>query len=163
MVEKEREPTPIGVITEVHGPVAVIACEMLPPLRQALCASFNHETYLFEVHQHLDERHVRTITLHRSTGLHRGMTVYDTGAPLHVPVAPECLGRLLNIFGEPLDDRDILSPQAFRNNREGYDRFEFCRYIPSEQVLDHSKDPTTDRCPSRKQWVWVSCCRRVSR
>ena len=115
MVEKEREPTPIGVITEVHGPVAVIACEMLPPLRQALCASFNHETYLFEVHQHLDERHVRTITLHRSTGLHRGMTVYDTGAPLHVPVAPECLGRLLNIFGEPLDDGDILSPQAFRN------------------------------------------------
>ena len=115
MVEKEREPTPIGVITEVHGPVAVIACETLPPLRQALCASFNHETYLFEVHQHLDERHVRTITLHRSTGLHRGMTVYDTGAPLHVPVAPECLGRLLNIFGEPLDDGDILSPQAFRN------------------------------------------------
>jgi F-type H+-transporting ATPase subunit beta len=115
MVEKEREPTPIGVITEVHGPVAVIACETLPPLRQALCTSFNHETYLFEVHQHLDERHVRTITLHRSTGLHRGMTVYDTGAPLHVPVAPECLGRLLNIFGEPLDDGDILSPQAFRN------------------------------------------------
>ena len=115
MVEAEPKKTPIGVITEVHGPVAVIACDTLPPLRQALSAQFNHETYLFEVHQHLDERHIRTITLHRSTGLYRGMPVYDTGAPLHVPVTPECLGRLLNIFGEPLDDGDVLTPQEFRN------------------------------------------------
>ena len=73
---------PIGEIAEVHGPVAVIACETLPPLHQALCAKLNHDTCLFEVHQHLDTRHVRAITLHRSAGLHRGMTVYDTGAPL---------------------------------------------------------------------------------
>jgi len=115
MMEAEPRQTPIGVITEVHGPVAVIACDTLPPLRQALSAQFNHETYLFEVHQHLDERHIRTITLHRGTGLYRGMPVYDTGAPLHVPVTPECLGRLLNIFGEPLDDGDVLTPQEFRN------------------------------------------------
>ncbi|GMR18299.1 MAG: hypothetical protein BMS9Abin33_0705 [Gammaproteobacteria bacterium] len=70
---------PIGFIKEVHGPVAVIACDALPPLRQALCAHLDHETYLFEVHQHLDEHHVRVITLHRSTGLYRGMTVYDMG------------------------------------------------------------------------------------
>jgi F-type H+-transporting ATPase subunit beta len=114
-VEAETTLTPIGVITEVHGPVAVIACDTLPPLHQALCTSFDHETYLFEVHQHLDERHVRAITLHRSTGLHRGLTVYDTGAPLHIPVAPECLGRLLNIFGEPLDGGDALSSSEFRN------------------------------------------------
>jgi len=43
------------------------------------------------------------------------MPVYDTGAPLHVPVASECLGRLLNIFGEPLDGGEILSPQECRN------------------------------------------------
>ena len=92
------------MITEVHGPVVVIACEQLPPLRQALRASINHEAYLFEVHQHLDKHHVRAITLHRTAGLSRGTTVYDTGAPLHVPVSPDCLGRLLNIFGEPLDD-----------------------------------------------------------
>jgi F-type H+-transporting ATPase subunit beta len=115
IVEEEKGQRPIGVIVEVHGPVAVIACDTLPPLRQALCANLDHETYLFEVHQHLDERHVRAITLHRSAGLHRGMTVYDTGAPLHVPVAPECLGRLLNIFGEPLDDGDALSAAEFRN------------------------------------------------
>ena len=106
---------PIGRIAEIHGPVSVIACDTLPPLHQALYANLDHETYLFEVHQHLDERHVRAITLHRSTGLHRGMTVYDTGAPLHVPVTPDCLGRLLNIFGEPLDDGPVLSPREFRN------------------------------------------------
>ena len=110
-----KDQTPIGVIAEVHGPVAVIACDTLPPLHQALCARLDHETYLFEVHQHLDERHVRAITLHRSAGLHRGMTVYDTGAPLHIPVTPDCLGRLLNIFGEPLDGGKALLPREFRN------------------------------------------------
>lgn len=112
---KEKNDAPIGVITEVHGPVAVIACAMLPPLRQALCTHLNHETYLFEVHQHLDEQHVRAITLHRSTGLRRGMQVYDTGAPLHVPVSAACLGRLLNFFGEPLDNGEVLPEDEFRN------------------------------------------------
>lgn len=112
---REQGLTPIGSIVEVHGPVAVIACDTLPPLHQALCAHIDGETFLFEVHQHLDERHVRAITLHRSSGLYRGMTVFDTGAPLHVPVAPECLGRLLNIFGEPLDDKPPLTPRQYRN------------------------------------------------
>jgi F-type H+-transporting ATPase subunit beta len=112
---KEADQKPVGEITEVHGPVAVIACATLPPLRQALCARLDHDTCLFEVHQHLDKRHVRAITLHRSAGLHRGMAVYDTGAPLHVPVTPACLGRLLNIFGEPLDAGDALPASEFRN------------------------------------------------
>ena len=112
---EEKSPTPIGEIVEVHGPVAVIACTTLPPLQQALCAKLDHETCLFEVHQHLDERHVRAIALHQSAGLHRGMAVYDTGAPLHIPVTPACLGRLLNIFGEPLDDGSALLSREFRN------------------------------------------------
>ena len=111
----DKNKIPIGVIAEVHGPVAVIACDTLPPLRQAVYADLDHETYLFEVHQHLDEQHVRAITLHRSAGLHRGMKVYDTGAPLHIPVSPDCLGRLLNVFGEPLDNGNALAAQEFRN------------------------------------------------
>ena len=106
---------PIGSITEVHGPVVVIECRRLPRLRQALSAALNHETYLFEVHQHLDRRRVRAITLHRSTGLRRGMPVYDTGAPLHVPVGVACLGRLLNIFGEPIDGGPAVPTGEFRN------------------------------------------------
>ncbi len=112
---KDHGDIPIGTIADVHGPVVVIACDRLPPLHQALRSQVNHETYLFEVHQHLDERHVRAITLHRTAGLSRGMSVYDTGSPLHVPVAPQCLGRLLNIFGEPLDDGAPLPQTDFRN------------------------------------------------
>ena len=63
-VDTGEEQAPIGAITEVHGPVVVIACDWLPPLRQALYACIDHERYLFEVHQHLDKHHVRAITLH---------------------------------------------------------------------------------------------------
>ncbi|KPJ92646.1 MAG: ATP synthase F0F1 subunit beta [Gammaproteobacteria bacterium SG8_11] len=115
--KSKQQPKPIGTIAEVHGPVVEILCQRLPPLRQALCASVDHETYQFEVHQHLDERHVRAITLHRTSGLQRGMPVFDTGAPLHVPVSQDCLGRVLNIFGEPLDDAPPLITTEFRNIR----------------------------------------------
>jgi F-type H+-transporting ATPase subunit beta len=105
----------IGTITEVHGAVVVIECDSLPPLRRALRADGDGDHYLFEVHQHLDARHVRAITLHRSAGLCRHMPVYDTGAPLRVPVTPECLGRLLNAFGEPLDGGAALPEVAWRS------------------------------------------------
>ena len=104
---------PLGTITEVHGPVVVIACERLPPIRQALSACNENESYLFEVHQHLDEQHVRAVTMHRASGLHRGMSVFDTGAPLRVPVAPDCLGRVLNMFGEPIDGGPTLDAADF--------------------------------------------------
>lgn len=114
-VKEHQDKTPSGTITQVHGPVVVIFCKELPPIRQALSARFNNETCLFEVHQHLDNQHVRAVTLHPATGLYRGMPVYDTGAPLHIPVSPDCLGRVLNIFGEPLDDLPALNTQTFRN------------------------------------------------
>lgn len=105
----------VGAIVEVRGPVVDIACRYLPPLHQALCATIDHESYVFEVHQHLDEHNVRAITLHRTSGLKRGMPVFDTGAPVHVPVSPDCLGRLLNVFGEPLDGGEPLASGEFRN------------------------------------------------
>jgi F-type H+-transporting ATPase subunit beta len=109
------EPSFVGVISEVHGPVVVIDCDVLPSLSRALFTSSNGDTFIFEVHQHLDERRVRAVTLHRSSGLYRGMQVYDTGAPLHVPVTDACLGRLLNAFGEPLDGKPPLETRQFRN------------------------------------------------
>jgi len=114
-VETKSDQGIIGYVTEVHGPVVVIACDTLPPLHQALYAALDSETYYFEVHQHLDEHHIRAITLHRSAGLYRGLKVYDSGAPLHVPVSPDCLGRLLNIFGEPLDGGEPITPESYNN------------------------------------------------
>lgn len=105
----------IGTITQVHGPVVTIRCDYLPPLHQALFTRFDHTFYLFEVHQHLDEQHIRAITLHGTAGLSRGLTIFDTGSPLRVPVAKECLGRLLNIFGQPLDGLPPLPHAQFRH------------------------------------------------
>lgn len=110
-----HETDSIGSILEAHGPVVIIDCRRLPPLRQALYTRFDHTTYLFEVHQHLDERHIRAITLHGTAGLSRGLPVYDTGAPLQVPVSEQCLGRLLNIFGEPLDGQPPFPNSDYRN------------------------------------------------
>jgi F-type H+/Na+-transporting ATPase subunit beta len=116
---RQRDESLIGAIAQVHGPVVDIACERLPPLRQALSSCLDSETYTFEVYQHLDERHVRAITLHTTSGLKRGMRVYDTGAPLHVPVSPECLGRLLNVFGDPLDGGPPIREHEYRNILKG--------------------------------------------
>jgi F-type H+-transporting ATPase subunit beta len=106
---------PIGEIAAVHGPVVVISCTKLPPLHQALHTSVDGERYLFEVHQHLDERHARAITLHSTSRLRRGQPVYDNGTPLHVPVSENCLGRLLNVFGEPLDGGPPVESAEYRN------------------------------------------------
>jgi F-type H+-transporting ATPase subunit beta len=106
---------PIGRITEIHGPVVVVECSTLPPIHRALRASNDGETFLFEVHQHLDARHVRAITLHYTSGLERGVAVYDTDAPLHIPVTRGCLGRVLNSFGEPLDGQAPLAADGFRD------------------------------------------------
>lgn len=112
---KDKPSTLIGHIADVHGPAIVVACDRPPPLGQALSTRLSNENFLFEVHQHLDEHHVRALALHRSTGLSRGLPVYDTGAPLHVPVSADCLGRLLNIFGDPLDEGLPLPRREFRN------------------------------------------------
>ena len=105
----------MGYLHEVQGPVVVIRCERMPPLRRALCARLEGDEVMFEVHQHLDERHVRAITLHSTAGLSRGMPIFDTGAPLHVPVAPEILGRVVNVFGAPLDGQPPFASVAMNN------------------------------------------------
>jgi F-type H+-transporting ATPase subunit beta len=112
---------PLGVIEEVHGPVVDILCSRLPPLHQALLVQREDERYILEVHRHLDEQRARAVALHRTSGLRRLMPVFDTGGPLQVPVTPDCLGRLLDIFGKPLDggpplvatdSRPIVAPPA---------------------------------------------------
>ena len=105
----------IGTIAQVDGPVVDITCTVLPALHQALVSKLDHETYTFEVHQHLDEGHARAITLHRTAGLRRGMPVFDTGSSLDVPVSAECLGRLLNLFGEPLDGAPAPDGRSYRS------------------------------------------------
>ena len=108
------ESLPLGVIEEVHGPVIDILCQRLPPLHQALYVCLNGERYTLEVHRHLDESRARAIALKRTAGLRRQMPVFDSGGPLQVPVTPDCLGRLLDIFGQPLDGGQPLAAKESR-------------------------------------------------
>ena len=105
---------PLGVIEEVHGPVIDILCTRLPALHQAVYVCLDGERYIFEVHRHLDESRARAIALHGTGGLRRLMPVFDTGGPLQIPVTPACLGRLLDIFGHPLDGGPALDTTEFR-------------------------------------------------
>ena len=106
---------PIGLIEEIHGPVVDVICDRLPPLHQALFCTADHQNYLFEVHRHLDAKRVRAIALHSTGGLKRGITMFDSGGPLRIPVAPECLNRMLDMFGAPLDGKLPLETTEMRN------------------------------------------------
>jgi F-type H+-transporting ATPase subunit beta len=114
MIVPEPPSAPIGHVVEAHGPVVDIACGTLPPLHRALTVAINGGVVL-EVLYHLDSHQVRAIALGRTEGLQRGTPVFDTGAPLAVPVSAECLGRLLDVFGQPLDGGPPLTPDAFRD------------------------------------------------
>src|SRR5580692_9008103 len=59
---------------------------------------------VFEVAQHLGENTVRAIAMDATEGLVRGQDVIDTGKPITVPVGPACLGRIMNVIGEPIDE-----------------------------------------------------------
>ncbi len=105
----------IGWVEAAHGPVIDVQCKYLPPIGQALDVADHGNRCVLAVYQHIDPHRVRTIALNSVSGLYRGMSVYDRGGPLNVPVDPSCLGRVLNVFGEPLDGDDPLPEVAYRN------------------------------------------------
>lgn len=94
---------PIGLIKEVQGPVVDITCSVLPAINRALYVWLDGERHYLEVHRHLGEQEVRAVALHRTSGLRRRMPVFDGGGGLEIPATPDCLGRLLDVFGQPLD------------------------------------------------------------
>lgn len=106
---------PIGFIEEIHGPVMDVVCDRLPPLHQALFCTCDRQYYLFEVYRHLDAKRIRAIALHSTGGLKRGITVYDSGGPLRIPVTLDCLGRMVDMFGMPLDGQPPLRTTEMRN------------------------------------------------
>jgi F-type H+-transporting ATPase subunit beta len=99
----------IGRVLAIRGPIVDVGCERLPPIRHALSLQADGAPVTLEVFQHLDESRVRTIALHPTEGVSRGQSVYDSGGPLCVPIGSDCLGRLLDVLGRPLDEKPPLS------------------------------------------------------
>ncbi|HWL67980.1 MAG TPA: F0F1 ATP synthase subunit beta [Geminicoccus sp.] len=100
-----------GRVTQVLG--AVVDCRFdggnLPEILTALHVDNQGKTLVLEVAQHLGENTVRTIAMDSTDGLFRGSEVINTGAPISVPVGRETLGRILNVIGEPVDERGPLN------------------------------------------------------
>jgi F-type H+/Na+-transporting ATPase subunit beta len=96
---------PTGHVTQVIGAVVDVKFDgHLPKILNALETDNHGNRLVLEVAQHLGENSVRCIAMDISEGLTRGQPVTDTGAPITVPVGEECLGRIINVIGEPVDE-----------------------------------------------------------
>ena len=95
-----------GRISQVIGAVVDVSFTgQLPSILSALETDNNGNRLVLEVAQHLGENTVRTIAMDATEGLTRGQPVRDTGAQISVPVGPMTLGRIMNVIGEPIDER----------------------------------------------------------
>ena len=99
-----------GKITQVLGAVVDVAFEgELPPIMNALITKIGDQEVVLEVAQHLGENTVRTIAMDATEGMQRGQEVTDQGNPISVPVGPETLGRIMNVIGDPIDERGPIA------------------------------------------------------
>jgi F-type H+-transporting ATPase subunit beta len=102
----------VGTISQVIGAVVDVKFDGdLPQMLNALHTQNQGKTLVLEVAQHLGENTVRTVAMDSTDGLARGVEVVDTGGPITMPVGPETLGRILNVIGEPVDDRGPVKTQ----------------------------------------------------
>ena len=103
----------VGKISQVMGAVVDVQFEGdLPEILNALHTENQNKTLVLEVAQHLGENAVRTIAMDSTEGLERGSEVTDTGEPISVPVGPETLGRIMNVIGDPIDERGALNTKT---------------------------------------------------
>jgi len=106
--------TGAGKISQVIGAVVDVTFEgELPAILTALETDNNGSRLVLEVAQHLGENTVRTIAMDTTDGLTRGQPVASTGAQISVPVGPKTLGRILNVIGEPIDERGPVGSDMF--------------------------------------------------
>ena len=95
-----------GQIVAVIGAVVDVQFEDgLPEILNALDVSGREPRLVLEVAQHMGENTVRTIAMDGTEGLIRGQKVVDTGSPIRIPVGEETLGRIINVIGDPIDER----------------------------------------------------------
>lgn len=106
----------IGHIHQVLGAVVDVKFENedeLPDILTALECTNQGKRLVLEVEQHLGDCVVRCVALDSTDGLVRGLEVLNTGEPIKVPVGPELLGRIINVLGEPVDERGEIGAQLY--------------------------------------------------
>ncbi|MGN0802334.1 MAG: F0F1 ATP synthase subunit beta [Candidatus Faecivicinus sp.] len=103
----------IGTVSQVIGPVLDIRFQdgELPNLLSAIEIEYDGRKVVAEVAQHIGDNVVRCIAMSSTDGLRRGIEAVDTGAPISVPVGEECLGRMFNLLGDPIDNQPAPDAQ----------------------------------------------------
>ena len=105
----------VGKVTQVIGAVVDVQFgDQLPEILNALETDNNGNRLVLEVAQHLGENTVRTIAMDATEGLVRGQPVTDTEGPIAVPVGSATLGRIMNVIGEPVDEKGPVSADSTR-------------------------------------------------
>ena len=103
----------VGRVTQVRGAVVDVQFEgTLPHILEALHVQLNGQTLVLEVAQEIGEHEVRCIAMDTTDGLTRGAEVAATGSQITVPVGPGTLGRILNVIGDPIDDRGPVKAEG---------------------------------------------------
>jgi F-type H+/Na+-transporting ATPase subunit beta len=116
MAKAPKAAAATGKITQVIGAVVDVQFEgALPAILNAITTDNNGKMLVLEVAQHLGENTVRAIAMDATEGLVRGAAVTDTGAPIQVPVGDATLGRILNVIGEPVDEKGPVNASEYRS------------------------------------------------
>ena len=103
----------IGKITQVMGAVIDVKfVGALPDIKNALHVDNHGQLLVLEVAQHLGDGEVRCLAMDVTNGLTRGQDVVDSGSPITVPVGKETLGRIFNVLGDPIDEREAVQGQT---------------------------------------------------
>src|SRR5690606_30760967 len=104
-----------GRVRQVIGAVVDVQFDdKLPAILNALVTENNGKRLVLEVAQHLGENTVRTIAMDATEGLVRGAPVTDSGGPISVPVGDATLGRIINVVGEPIDEKGPVKSKSSR-------------------------------------------------
>ncbi|MBE6958275.1 MAG: F0F1 ATP synthase subunit beta [Ruminococcaceae bacterium] len=100
-----------GTVIQIMGPVLDIRFEegQLPQLLNAIHVPNGENTVVAEVAQHIGDNVVRCIAMSSTDGMQRGAEATDTGAPITVPVGEDCLGRVFNLLGQPIDEKEAVA------------------------------------------------------
>lgn len=105
-----------GRITQIIGPVIDAKFDNnLPDVYNALEVYLNGKRIVAEVHSHLGNNTVRAVAMSSTDGLKRGLEITDTGAPIKVPVGKETLGRIFNVLGETVDNKEQIKTELMES------------------------------------------------
>ena len=136
----------IGAVVDVEFPR-----DQMPKVYDAL--KMEGSPLTLEVQQQLGDGIVRTIALGSSDGLRRGLTVYNTGAQITVPVGKATLGRIMDVLGTPIDERGPVSQEltaSIHRKAPAYDELS-----PSQELLETGIKVIDLVCPLPRGARWV--------